>query len=63
MLQIKAVKYWPEANEPSDAEKIYPVYKGKIKVKFINETKNKDYTTRELEVSREHDDGRVKIFN
>ncbi|XP_045163455.1 tyrosine-protein phosphatase non-receptor type 11-like isoform X2 [Mercenaria mercenaria] len=56
--KIKAVRYWPD---PADGgEKVYEVYKGKITVKFVKETKDKDYTTRELEVVKEHDDGRVE---
>lgn len=57
--KIKAVRYWPDKTDPN-SEKVLPVYKGKIVVKFISEVEDKDYKTRELEVVKIHDDGKAE---
>ncbi|KAL4221285.1 protein tyrosine phosphatase [Mactra antiquata] len=55
--KIKAVRYWPDLAE---GVKSYPVYKGKISVKLIDEISDKDYTTRQIEITRELDNGQIE---
>ncbi|KAL3862311.1 hypothetical protein ACJMK2_008289 [Sinanodonta woodiana] len=59
--KVKAVRYWPSPEDPSDTEeKRMPVYKATLLVKYKNQKKEKDYIIRELELYRESDDGKVE---
>lgn len=51
--KIKAVRYWPSPEDPSDElEKTYNTYSGDLHVKYLREKAESDYIIRELEIKR-----------